>query len=204
MGVAYFLKLLKMIKLCVMKTKKIYLASLFILIGFIGISAFAYSQDVKQDKQARKEAKEAQRTAAFNALDSLLSSGRYVLEADYLQNKYGYRILVSSNLNFIRVNGPTGVLQTGSDFRVGSNGVGGTTAEGTIGDYRITRDKKNLTCTVTFNLLTNIGAFNIILNVNSGNNANATITGTTSGRLTWDGHLTNLDNSRVFKGQNTI
>ena len=187
-----------------MKTVKIYLAGLLFLIGLIGISVHSYSQDVKPDKQERKEAKNAQRTADFNALDSLLSSGRYVLEADYLQNRYGYRILVSSNLNFIRVNGPTAVLQTGSDFRVGSNGVGGTTAEGNVGDYKVTRDKKNLTCTVTFNLLTNIGAFNIILNVNSGNNAKATITGTTSGRLTWDGHLTNLDNSRVFKGQNTI
>ncbi len=181
-----------------------YLTGLLIISGLIIISISGNSQDVKPDKQTKKEARKAQMAANFQVLDSLLMSGRYVLEADYLQNRYGSRISVSSNLNFIRVDGPKGVLQTGSDFRVGTNGVGGTTAEGSIGDYKITRNKKNLTCTVTFNLLTNIGAFNILLTVTSDNYASATITGTTSGRLTWDGHLINLDNSRIFKGQNTI
>jgi hypothetical protein len=99
---------------------------------------------------------------------------------------------------------PKGVLQTGSDSRLGSNGVGGVTAEGTVGDYKISRNLKNLTCTVTFNLLTNIGSFNILMTVSADNNATATISGTTSGRLTWDGHLKTLNKSRVFKGQNSI
>ena len=131
-------------------------------------------------------------------------AGRYVLEADYLQNKYGTRVYVTSTLNFIRVDVPKGVLQTGSDTRQGYNGVGGVTAEGTIGDYKITRNFKNLSCTVTFNLVTNIGSFNILMTVSADNNATATISGTTSGRLTWDGHLVTLDKSRVFKGYNTI
>jgi hypothetical protein len=57
---------------------------------------------------------------------------------------------------------------------------------------------------VTFNLVTNLGSFDIYLTVSADNNAIATISGSTSGRLTWDGHLVNLDNSRVFKGTNTI
>ncbi len=190
-----------------MKSLKIYLGGFLLLIGLMGISFSGNSQDIQSGKVTRKEAKaarDAQLTANFHVLDSLLSSGQYVLEADYLQNRYGSRIFVSSNLNFIKVDGTKAVLQTGSDFREGSNGVGGTTAEGTIGDYKIMRNKKNLTCTVTFNLLTNIGAFNILLSVSPANYATATISGTTSVRLTWDGHLVTLDNSRVFKGQNTI
>ena len=142
-------------------------------------------------------------TANYHAIDTLLHSMRYVLEADYLQGKYGDRVSVTSLLNFIRVDGPRGVLQTGSDTRQGYNGVGGVTAEGSIMDYRISNDKKNLSSTVNFNLVTNLGSFSIFLTVSADNNANATISGSTSGRLTWDGHLINLDNSRVFKGTTT-
>ena len=187
-----------------MNKMKTYLAGLLLMIGLFGIVFSSRSQDAKPDKQAKKEAKKAQMAANFHVLDSLLSFRNFVLEADFLQDKYGSRISVSSNLNFVRVDGPKSVLQTGSDMRMGSNGVGGVTAEGTIGNYKISRNTKNMTISVTFNVLTQIGAFDIFLTVTSDNNATATISGTTSGRLTWDGHISTLDNSRVFKGQNTI
>ncbi len=181
---------------------KMYMAGLLILIGIFGVSI--YAQDSKPDKKSRKEARKAQMTANYHVLDSLLRSGRYVLEADYLQNKYGSRLSVPPMLNFIRVDGPKGVLQTGSDTRQGYNGVGGVTAEGSIVDYRITNDFKNLSTTVTFNLVSTLGSFDIILTVSADNNAKATISGSTSGRLTWDGHLVTLNSSRIFKGYNTI
>jgi hypothetical protein len=187
-----------------MKRMNVYLAGLLLLTGLFAVSVYGNSQDTKPDKKSRKEAKRAEAEINFRVLDSLLYTGRYVLEADYLQDKYGNRVYVTSALNFIRVELPKGVLQTGSDTRQGYNGVGGVTAEGTVSDYRISRDLKNLSCTVTFNLITNIGSFNIIMTVSSSNNANATISGTTSGRLTWDGHLVTLNKSRAFKGMNTI
>jgi len=187
-----------------MKAITKYLAGFLLAIGLFVISVNGNSQEPKPDKKAKKEAKRAESEANFRVLDSLLYIGQYVLEANFLQNKYGDRVSVSSNLNFIRVDGPRGVLQTGSDMRFGSNGVGGVTAEGNIGNYRITRNLKNLSCTVTFDIITNIGSFNIYMIVSSDNNARATISGTTSGKLTWDGHLATLNNSRVFKGSNTI
>lgn len=187
-----------------MKTMKTYMTGLLLLIGLFGFSIYSNSQDAKPDKKAKKEAKRAQMEVNFRAMDSLLYSGRYVLEANFLQNKYGDRVLVASSLNFIRVDGLNGVLQTGSNIRLGDNGVGGVTVEGNVTDYRISKNMKNLSCTVTFNLLTNLGTFNILLNVTSGSNARATISGSTSGRLTWDGSLVPLDNSRTFKGSKTM
>jgi hypothetical protein len=187
-----------------MKTMKMYLTGLLLLIGLSGITIYVFSQDVKPDKKSRKEARKAEMTANYYVLDSLLNSRRFVLEADYLQNKYGSRISVPATINFIRIDGQKGVLQTGSDTRQGYNGVGGVTAEGSIMNYKIKNDYKNLNTTVTFNLVTNLGSFDIFLTVSADNNAKATISGTTSGRLTWDGHLINLDNSRIFKGYNTI
>ena len=154
--------------------------------------------------RAKKRRRKAQRYATFQSIDTLLNFRTYVLEASYLKNKYGSMIAVTSNINFIRVAGYNGVLQTGSDSWVGSNNLGGVTAEGSISNYKINKDMKNLAFTVTFNLLTNLGTFDILMNISSDNNASATISGSTSGRLTWTGRLVPLNKSRAFKGQNTI
>ena len=185
-----------------MKSVKMNMVIFLFIIAFIGISFNSNSQDIKPDKRERKELRMAQATANFNILDSLLISRRFVLEADYLQNKIGDMISVSSTLNFIKIDESKGVLQTGSDFLVGSNGIGGATAEGNISDYKIHKNYKSLNHRVTFNLVTSLGLFNIDMNVTSNNSASATITSSGSGRLTWKGHLMATDFSRVFKGMN--
>jgi hypothetical protein len=186
-----------------MKTTKFYPVILLLIAGLTLVTANSYSQDSKQDKKSKKEIKRAKAESEFRTLDSLMSSGRYVLEANYLQNKYGSMVTVSSNLNFIRVDGPKGVLQTGSDLRQGYNGVGGVTATGSISNYKISRDMKNLTMTISFQLMTNLGTFDILMSVVSENIASATISGSTSGKLTWRGRIVPLDKSKVFKGQDT-
>jgi hypothetical protein len=183
---------------------KTHVGKYLILICLLSLSLPGNSQDTKLSRKERKEVRKAQMTENFYILDSLLNSRRFVLEASYLKNKYGDMVSVSSMVNFIRVNGSKGVLQTGSYQSIGSNGVGGVTAEGTIGLWEIKRNVKSLTYNLRFNLLTNIGNWDVLLTVTSDNRASATISGTTSGKLTWDGHLKALDNSRVFKGQNTI
>jgi hypothetical protein len=178
--------------------------SLFLVIGFLGISINGFSQNQKLSRQERKEARKAQSVANYYVLDTLLDSKTFVLEADFLQNKYGDRIPVPSNLNFIKVNNTEGILQTGSNFATGYNGVGGVTAEGSIGSWGITKDPKRLSYSVHFSMLTNIGNYDIFMTVNSGNQAVATITGLGPGKLTWEGHLEMNYNSRVFKGQETM
>ncbi len=183
---------------------KTHISKYLLIICLLSLPLFGYSQDTRLTRKERKELEKIQRTENFYIIDSLLNSRRFVLEATYLKNKYGDFISVSSMINFIRVNGSKGVLQTGSSTSIGSNGVGGTTAEGTIGRWEVRRNVTNLTYTLRFNLLTNIGNYDVLLTVSSDNRASATITGSTSVNLTWDGHLKTLDNSRVFKGQNTI
>jgi hypothetical protein len=187
-----------------MKTMKMNMVSLFCILGFFLISLNSNSQDIKLSRQERKEARKAQMAANFNVLDSLLNEKSFVLEADYLQNGYGYRVPVVSGLNFIEVNNSYGILQTGSNFRMGYNGVGGVTAEGIIGKWEVSKDFKKMSYTMQFSLLTNIGHYDVFMTVSSDNHATATITGLGPGRLTWDGHLETINNSRVFKGWNTI
>jgi hypothetical protein len=187
-----------------MKTMKFKMMSLFLVFGFFWISTNSNSQDTKLSRQELKEVRKAQMAENFNILDSLLHARSFVLEADFLQDKYGERVLVLSNLNFIKVDKTNGVLQTGAPAGRGYNGVGGVTAEGSIGKWKINKDPKRLSYTLFFSLLTNIGNYDVFMTVSSDNRASATITGLGPGKLTWQGHLETVDNSRVFKGQNTI
>jgi hypothetical protein len=187
-----------------MKTMKLNMVSLFWILGLFCFTLNSNSQESKLNRQELKEVRKAQLAANFNILDSLLSARSFVLEADFLQNKYGDRVSVVPTLNFIKVNVSNVILQTGSDFRMGYNDVGGVTAEGSIGSWKIYKDAKKLTYRLQFNLLTNIGNYDVSMFITSDNHAMATITGLGSGELTWQGHLETINNSRVFKGRNTI
>jgi len=180
------------------------MVNLFLIFGLFWVSLNSNSQDTKLSRQELKEVQKAQNAANFYILDSLLNSKSFVLEADYLQNEYGERVPVVSTLNFIKLDKSRGVLQTGSDFIRGSNGVGGVTAEGNLGGWKVDKDTKRYTHRLQFNLLTNIGNFDVFMTVTSDNYATATITGSGPGKLTWVGHLTTINNSRVFKGQNSL
>jgi hypothetical protein len=192
------------LKTTFMKTIKKYLISLSWLLGLLFVSVNGHSQDMKVSRQDKKEARKAMMAENYRILDSLLTEKRFVLEADFLQNEIGERAPVASRLNFIKIDGERGVLQTGSDLRVGYNGFGGVTAEGDVVSWKILKDKKSLSYRVSFNLLTKIGAFHVFMTVTSENRATATISGSTSGKLTWDGHLITINNSRVFKGMETF
>ena len=84
------------------------------------------------------------------------------------------------------------------------NYVGGVTAEGSIGKYQVYKDHKKMSFTLQFSLLTNIGPYDVTMTVMANASARATISGLGRGKLTWDGHLETIENSRVFKGQNSI
>jgi hypothetical protein len=178
--------------------------NLFLVAVLLTSSVLVNAQDIKLSRRERKEVEKANLEWNFHILDSLLNAKSFVLEADYLQDKYGMRVPVLQSLNFIKVNATNGVLQTGNNYSMGLNGVGGVTAEGSLGSWKISKDFKRMSYVVQFYISTNIGHYDVTLNVNAANNAQATITGLGPGRLTWVGHLVTLDNTRVFKGSITI
>jgi hypothetical protein len=187
-----------------MKTIKISLVSLLCFLALAWISPSVNAQGSKLTREEKKDARKAMMNANFYILDSLFKAGSFVLEADFLMDRYGQRVYVMSTVNFIKVHESRGILQTGSDMVVGYNGVGGVTAEGSVGSWEVNKDTKKLTYRVKFSLMTNLGIYDVTMNVTSDNNATATIRGLGPGSLTWQGHIATVGNSRVFKGQNTI
>jgi hypothetical protein len=182
-----------------MKYVKKKIVRIILMMCFLTISVYCNAQEL-----SRKEIRRAEKLWNYQVLDSLLSAKSFVVEADFLQNKYGIKVPVNSSLNFIRVEDPDGVIQTGSDTRMGTNSVGGVTAEGTIGSWKVQKNPEKLRYTVRFNVFTQIGNYDVLMTVNADNQVSATISGTTSGKLTWIGRLNTIANSRVFKGMKTI
>lgn len=202
---AYFLSLCqKSFNLSIMKTSILKLESLFLAIGLFLISFSSNSQDNKLSRQEQKEARRDKQYFNFQVLDTILKNKSFVLEADFLENEFGNRRPVLSDLNFIKVDSSDVVLQTGSNYNMGYNGVGGATAEGNISNMKIVKNLKNLTFYLQFSVLTNIGIYYVSMTINSDCVARATITGLTRGKLVYDGRIKTIESSGFYKGMNSI
>ncbi|MDP4223832.1 MAG: DUF4251 domain-containing protein [Bacteroidota bacterium] len=182
---------------------------LFLALGFLLIFLNGYSQEKKISekqltRQEKKEARKAELQANFAILDSLLKRRTFVLQADYLEDKYGDQVPVPSMINFIMVNENNGVLQTGNNQVLGYNGVGGVTAEGTLSKWEVSKNFKSLSFTIRFDIQTELGMYDVLMTVDADNHARATITGMWPGKLIYNGHINTLNRSGVFKGQKTV
>ena len=187
-----------------MKKSIINLGSLFLAVGFFFISLNSFTQDIKLTRQEQKAAKEAIRNAQFIYLDTLLRSKSFVLEADFLQNQYGDRIQVTPFLNFIQVNSSDIIMQTAANAGRGFNGVGGVTAQGTLISFKMVKNSKKSSYLLWFTVHSNIGSYDISMDVSSNQRARAVITGLSPGKIIYDGRLVSLKKSRTFKGWNSI
>lgn len=146
-----------------------------------------------------KEEKAAEMEIKFQGMQNLLEDQSFILEADYLGNGYDRRPVVNT-LNFVMVDSSSTVVQTGNNFGVGYNGVGGLTVEGRVSKYTIHRDKKRKSFTVSWNMSSAIGFYTISMQVSASGRATATLTGNTSGRLVYDGWLLPASESRTYQG----
>lgn len=187
-----------------MKKAKYIAYILLLAAGLQFTPAGLHAQDKNITRKEMKKIREARLQADFRVLDTLLKQRDFVLKAYYLQNRYGDRITVTPLLNFIKVEGESGVLQTGSTMGLGLNGIGGVTAEGQIGKWQLRPDEKRLIYTLQFSLLTNIGHYDVTMTIRPDGASRATISGIGSDRLTWEGQLEVGRNKRVFKGYNSI
>lgn len=187
-----------------MNTTKINPVGLFLMIGFFLITVISYSQESKLSRKEQAEMRRAELIRNYQVLDTLLESKKFILEADFLSDKYGNRIYVSPTLNFIKLDSIKAVLQIGSTSGLGYNGVGGITAEGNLKSWRLVKKPKERSYFLQFSTLTNIGVYDISMTINADNFARATINGLRGGTLVYEGHLETLYNSSTFKGQNTF
>jgi hypothetical protein len=179
-------------------------AIIIIMLSFFlacGLSA----QDNTKSKQTLKEEKKVNRDSIaqreYELTKNMIDSMDFVLEANYLSNQYGYRVPVTSSLNFIMVDSTHAVLQTGRNSGMGYNGVGGVTAEGNISNWKVKKDDKHKSFFIQMDVMSNIGIYTVFLDVSSSGKATARLSGLWPGELVWDGYIVPNEETRTFKGR---
>jgi hypothetical protein len=167
----------------------------------MGLSAQDASSDKAKIKEDKAKQKELRLQQEYTTTCGMLDSMNFVLEANTLRNARGDLAQVSSNLNFIMVDSTMAIVQIGSNFSMGANGVGGVTAKGSVSAWKVVKNEKRKSFNVNFSLMSPIGMYDVIMFISADGRASATLSGLSPGRLTFDGQLIPLSQSRVFKGR---
>lgn len=175
---------------------------LVILITFIISASFLYAQENAENSGlTKKEKRKAELEKNFELIRQMLENKDFVLETNFLQDRYGFRVPVVSTINFVSVDSTQAVIQIGSNSRIGPNGVGGVTAKGEITKWELTENDKNKTFALRINVMTSIGIYDLFFDISASGQSTALLTGLSSGRLTFDGNLVPHDKSSVFVGR---
>jgi hypothetical protein len=179
---------------------------IIILAASMLIPAFAQEQELSKkeqkalQKQLKKEQEAEEATKRALMVGLMIEHRKFVLEADRLQDSRGNSANVSSMINFVACDSVNGVVQIGSDLYIGGNGVGGITVEGPIGNYKSSYNEKNGTYSISYNIRSNIGAYDVRISIYGEGRAEATVTSNWPGRLNYSGYLVTPAVSKVYKG----
>jgi hypothetical protein len=181
--------------------------TLVISLTLILFAGFLSAQETPEDNLSKKEIrkrkkdeKEAKLQKQYEANYQILFERSFVLEANSVEGKDGYRINVNPRLNFLIIDSANSVLQVGIGTKLGYNGVGGSTAKGKITSYKISKNDIHKSCSLSMMVNTKSGYYRVSIDVSAYGNANAWVLGMTYGDLRYNGYIVPLSESKVFKG----
>ena len=182
------------------------------MLVFIGASTAMYAQESKSEnrraeRKAQRDAEKArekrEEARAYADAVQAINNRKFVLEADRITFKRGRSAFVTSNTNFVLLNGEKASVQVAFNGPyAGPNGIGGITVDGRVGEVKTATDKKgNVTC--SFSVMgVGISAQVSIRLTHDTNNASVTINPNfNSNRLSLDGKVIPLSESSVYKGR---
>ena len=161
-------------------------------------------RDAERAKLRAEE--EVQDMVAYQQAVQALKNKQFVLEANQVVFRNGMSAFVTSNTNFVLMNGNRATVQTAFNTPYpGPNGIGGVTVDGNSSDMKMNIDKKgNVNCSFS---VQGIGiSAQVFINMSSGNNtASVSISPNFSNNnLTLNGNIVPLDQSNIFKGRSWL
>ena len=187
-----------------------------IISPLMSASTMMYAQESnaairRADRKAERDAERAklraeeqvQDMAAYQQAVQALKNKQFVLEANQVIFRNGMSSFVTSNTNFVLMNGNRATVQTAFNTPYpGPNGIGGVTVDGNSSDMKMNIDKKgNVNCSFS---VQGIGiSAQVFINMSSGNN-NASVSispNFNNNNLTLNGNIVPLDQSNIFKGR---
>lgn len=170
-----------------------------LLAGFVSAQE-VIKDTIKDTVVVAKRSKVNSRDEQFTLVSEMLENKSFVLEANTASDKWGSQTMLNSALNFVMVDSTQSTIQVGDDLGLGPNGVGGITVKGKISGWKLNKNEKRKTFTVEMNVMTLLKTYNVFINITAYGNANATITDNTSNRITFNGQIVPLEDSRVYVG----
>lgn len=183
------------------------LLTLFILLFSLSFSFKVKAQEpqkelTKKEKKAlKKQQRKEQSKIEFDKAYEAIKNDHWILEANTVYNKYGHAAQVTSNTNFVTVQGDEVYLQLAfTNFTGGPNGIGGITLKGRQTRKEIKTDKHG-NVTLNMSVMGNALTVDITLHLTSGGNySDATVTSITRGtRLRFSGNLLDIKESDYYK-----
>lgn len=172
-----------------------------ILLAFVISTNIIFAQGKDENiSLTKKERRKIEDEKKYELTKSMLENRNFVLQANYLQDRWGNRYFVDQGLNFVSVDSTEAIIQIGSNYRIGANGVGGVTARGTITNWELTENQKSKSFDVRMTVMTPIGIYDLYFSVGSLGAATAQLTGLRPGQLIFDGNLVPWQDSWVYIG----
>lgn len=172
---------------------------MIVIFGLVILSS-GLSAQVSTDSINRRSNQQLRKNEQYANLVRMIDHKSFVLEANYLSNSWGNRVIVPSTLNFISVDSANAVIQVGSNWGIGYNGVGGITAKGMISNWKLIQNAKHKNFTLSMTVMSPIGVYDVVMYIGADGYATATVSGMYPGRLIYDGQLVSSENTRVYEG----
>jgi hypothetical protein len=192
----------------IMKRQIRFLLSLAVALAFLLVTGMqsALAQDSKGDtggEGTNKMSKQEIQAKNKQQILDIIKNKDFVLESNFIQNKYGYRLFINPLFNFIMVNGDTATIQLTFDHFPGWNGVGGITWKGIIDQYKLKPGGAHSAIYLQMHVQGAGIASYQFLTVDANGNADLHINGDYGGQVTFSGNLMPIDKSGVIEGHAT-
>lgn len=163
---------------------------LFLLFFCLGFFCTINSQEAISEKQARKEAKQAEMLANFNKMGSSFDSKHFVIEMEYILDASGNNKKLNQLLNYISIDSSKCFWASESSdintdlFKTVSK------VEGHIDGWKLEKNEKKSSFYLQFKMFTDYGLFYVTASVNSDKTCSGNISGvrdtfTYSGRIVY-------------------
>lgn len=154
-------------------------------------------QNVRQEKE-KASAEEAAKK--FELMKAMVSSGRFVIEADRFTNRWGNEYSVQSELNYILVDSINSAIQTGLRSSSAENGIGGSSVNGEVRNYTVKLIAKRNSFNIKYDLYERVGSNSITILVSSSGYASAIVRDNFGSSTRFYGRLVPLHECYIYKG----
>lgn len=170
---------------------------IFVLISIsISIGMNGQDQELSKKEQKRKDNDEK-----MKVLYEILESRKFIVEASLINGKSGEVFTVQPTTNFFFLDSLNSTLQLSMDGLIGWNGIGGVTMDGKVDRYDLKELKSGKPITLVGSIMERIGGNSqFTIYVYSSGMANVEVSGNWGNRITFQGRLFKLADSKVYKG----